>query len=76
MKCVYLAKNKTKPKHDYMLTFAFTRSQAVTVLIRDINASDITENQMQVLLSFAMQDIDDSNKQGTMFPLIKVRYMY
>ncbi|XP_071941723.1 small subunit processome component 20 homolog [Antedon mediterranea] len=45
--------------------------KAVTVLVRDVKGHQITDEQLQVLLSFAEEDIHDHTRQATAFSLLK-----
>ena len=47
----------------------------MTVIIRDFKQYTVTEKHLQALLSFVEEDIHDHTKQGTAFPLLKVRLM-
>ena len=53
----------------------FCRPQAMTVIIRDFKQYTVTEKHLQALLGFVEEDIHDHTKQGTAFPLLKVRLM-
>ena len=47
----------------------------MTVIIRDFKQYTVTEKHLQALLGFVEEDIHDHTKQGTAFPLLKVRSM-
>lgn len=46
----------------------------MTVIVRDFKKHAITEEELRVLLSFVEEDIHDYQRQGTAFPLLKVRH--
>lgn len=54
---------------------SFCRPQAMTVIIRDFKHYTVAEKHLQALLGFVEEDIHDHSKQGTAFPLLKVRLM-
>ena len=48
--------------------------QALTVMVRDVKQHSIDEEQLKVLLTYAEEDIHDSNRQATAFSLLKVSW--
>lgn len=55
---------------DFHLYMIF--SQAITILVKNVKASKISETQLQVLLGYAEEDIYDQSRQATAFGLLKV----
>lgn len=47
-------------------------SQAITILVKNVKSSKISETQLQVLLGYAEEDIYDQSRQATAFGLLKV----
>ncbi|KAF0294971.1 Small subunit processome component 20 [Amphibalanus amphitrite] len=45
--------------------------RAVTVLVRDVTAYTLTEEQLRVLLTYAEQDLLDAGRRGTAFQLLR-----
>ena len=52
----------------------FSSMQALTVMVRDVKQHSIDEEQLKVLLTYAEEDIHDSNRQATAFSLLKVSW--
>ena len=46
--------------------------QAVTVLLRDVKQSQISEDELKLLLSYVEEDVHDYRRQVTAFPLLRV----
>lgn len=46
--------------------------QAITILVKNVKSSKISETQLQVLLGYAEEDIYDQSRQATAFGLLKV----
>lgn len=47
-------------------------SQAITILVKNVKNSKISDTQLQVLLGYAEEDIYDQSRQATAFGLLKV----
>ncbi|XP_071832829.1 small subunit processome component 20 homolog isoform X3 [Apostichopus japonicus] len=58
----------TKGENLELITNTF---KAVTVLVRDVKHHKINEKQLQVLLAYAEEDINDYTRQATAFTLLK-----
>lgn len=56
--------------NDYL--FSLVIYQAITILVRNVKNSKISETQLQVLLGYAEEDIYDQSRQATAFGLLKV----
>lgn len=54
------------------LLFLLSFSQAMTVLVRDVDYHTISTSQLQVLLVYCEQDMHDFTRQATAFTLLKV----
>ena len=46
--------------------------QAVTVVLRDVKQSQISEEELKLLLGYVEEDIHDYQRQMTAFPLLRV----
>lgn len=57
--------------HSFFLFF-FVVSQAITILVKNVKTSTISDTQLQVLLGYAEEDIYDQSRQATAFGLLKV----
>ena len=44
----------------------------MTVILRDFRKHDISEDELKLLLTFVEEDIYDSQRQSSAFPLLKV----
>lgn len=51
---------------------AISSLQAITMMVKNVKASKISETQLQVLLGYAEEDIYDQSRQATAFGLLKV----
>lgn len=63
------------PKHDAILNLTEppdVPSQAITILVKNVKSSKVSETQLQVLLGYAEEDIYDQSRQATAFGLLKV----
>ena len=47
-------------------------SQGVTVVLRDVKQSQISEEELKLLLGYVEEDIHDYQRQMTAFPLLRV----
>lgn len=54
------------------MMFTLYFSQAITILVKNVKSSKISETQLQVLLGYAEEDIYDQSRQATAFGLLKV----
>lgn len=50
----------------------FFASQGITILVKNVKSSTISDTQLQVLLGYAEEDIYDQSRQATAFGLLKV----
>ena len=46
--------------------------QGVTVVLRDVKQSQISEEELKLLLGYVEEDIHDYQRQMTAFPLLRV----
>jgi len=54
------------------LELTITCFKAMTIIIKDYKEHQVTNKQLQILLSFIDEDIHNRNRQTTAFPLLKV----
>lgn len=47
----------------------------MTVLLRDVKQSQISEDELKLLLGYVEEDIHDYRRQVTAFPLLKVSFI-